>query len=215
MTDDANKIPFLYSIAQFVDRKIRSAIAQQPKTMPCSVVSVQKEYVTVKFETKSDYTIPNMKIPQARSAYVGEPTQKGDKGYAVPNDLYLGGISELGSGTANIAGRANLSSLVFHPVSQESYKARNYNQYTITGGPEGVLIRSSDLKTTIEIQANGDIKLTDSANHVIFLKADKKKIVIDPGPDLIYLGNDPDVGKPVYAFVSTEAGPSTKVKAQI
>jgi hypothetical protein len=111
------------------------------KGIPCHVVKVDKDIVTVHFDIQNNvWSVPEMKMPVAFSDYVRDPTQVGDKGYASPADFYLGGNSGLGGGVADFSPRGNLTTLVFHPMSKTTNEPRDYDQLTLTGGPHGVKI---------------------------------------------------------------------------
>jgi hypothetical protein len=138
---DSHKNPFQYRINSWVDKKINDHLQRVSKSIPCHVTKVDKDFVTVAFETHDKtLTPPTVKIPQSFSPYAREPTQVGDKGYAVPADYYLGGISGDAGGATNYYPRANLTTLSFQPISQKANPSRDYDQYTITGGPNGVQI---------------------------------------------------------------------------
>ena len=145
--------------------------------------------VTVKAEMQGNYTIPQITIPQAYSAWIREPTQVGDKGFAVSTDYYLGGQSGLGGGTANFRGRSNLTSLVFMPVSQKTFAvlpSRNLNAALIAG-PQGAVIQDQN--------GNSIVTVSDT------------KICLNPKTTsiMIYVGGDGSTGS--YAPLVTTSGP--------
>lgn len=158
MADNAQKQWMQKNLGNYVNNKTGAADQQTPKTMPCTVVSVEKSMVTVKFETQGNFTLPQMTIPVAMSDYARIPTQKGDKGYAVPNDFYMGGQSGQGGGTANYIRRGNLSTLCFHHVSNTDFSDVDYNAYTIQG-PNGVVLQSKDKSTTFTLTPGGNIHI--------------------------------------------------------
>ena len=73
--------------------------------------------------------------------------QPGDKGIVIPADTYLGGVSGQGGGIADLTPPANLSALVYLPISNTEWEAVNGNVVTIYG-PEGVTIRDQGSNTT-------------------------------------------------------------------
>jgi hypothetical protein len=58
----------------------------------------------------------------------------------VPSDYYLGGISGWGGGNTDYYPRGNLSTLSFQPISQTDNPTRDYDQHTIVGGPNGIIL---------------------------------------------------------------------------
>nr|WP_245168500.1 hypothetical protein [Enterobacter roggenkampii] len=73
--------------------------------------------------------------------------QPGDKGIVIPADTYLGGVSGQGGGVADLTPPANLSALVYLPISNTEWESVDGNVVTIYG-PEGVTIRDEGSNTT-------------------------------------------------------------------
>ena len=141
MADNALKAPLSTTIGRHVERRANDFIHPQSKGLPCRVVKVEKDILTIAFEGDNKvWNMPTRKIPQAISPYGRDPTQVGDKGYASPSDYHLGGISGLGKVKSSWQPRGNLTPLVFHPLSKENSESRNYNQLAHSGGPDGVKI---------------------------------------------------------------------------
>lgn len=123
--------------------RAKLAIQSLGRALPCRVVAVSGAIVTVAFEVNAaPWTLPNITIPKAESNWVRMPTQVGDKGYTVPADVYLGGISGLGGGTATMAPVGNLSALVFVPVSNQSSPPVDQNAAQVQG-PNGAIIQTT------------------------------------------------------------------------
>lgn len=134
--------PFHHSVNDFSSQRSNDFQLGMSKGIPCHVTAIDKDMVTVAFDTKNSvWTPPNMKMPQAFSTYGRDPTRVGDKGYAVPSDYQLGGNSGLGGGVADYSPRGNLTALVFHPMSNTGNESRDYDQLTHSGGKNGVMIR--------------------------------------------------------------------------
>jgi hypothetical protein len=181
---DSHKNPFQRNIDVWVDKKINDQLQRISKPIPCHVTAVDKDFVTVAFETHDNtFTPPTVKIPQSMSPYARDPTQVGDKGYAVPSNYYP---------------RGNLTPLSFQPISHTDTESRDYDQYTVTGGPNGVMITSKDKTHQI---------IVDTQNNRISV------IVPVDGKHWIFLGGDGKTGS--YSPVVTLAGPSVNVKARI
>jgi hypothetical protein len=123
---------------QWSQKRTNVVQEQMTKSIPCHVVAVDKDFITVAFEpTNGIFTPPTVKIPQSMSQYAREPTQVGDRGYAVPSDYYLGGVTGDAGGKTNFYPRGNLTAISFQPVSHTQNPDRDYNTLTHMGGPNG------------------------------------------------------------------------------
>jgi hypothetical protein len=127
-----------------------TAIQQIGRALPCSVVAVSGQIVTVKFEISTEFTIPQVTIPIAGAEYIRFPTQIGDKGFVLPADAYLGGISGLGGGVANLTPPMNLAALVFFPIGSKFFSSVNPNAVVIYG-PDGVVLRDTGSAAVITL----------------------------------------------------------------
>jgi hypothetical protein len=122
----------------WANKKVNTNIEKQAKSIPCHVTKVDKDFITVAFETQNGiFTPPTVKIPQSMSQYGRDPTQVGDKGYAVPGDYYLGGVTGDAGGNTNFYPRGNLTTLSFQHVSHKQNPDRDVDQLTHMGGPNG------------------------------------------------------------------------------
>lgn len=155
MPDNSQKTPLARSLNQFAERKVRGIIELLGKSLPASVVSVSGSIVTVKFEISGPYTLPNVTVPLAGPEYARPPTQKGDKGVVFSSDAYLGGMSGLGGGVADLSLRANLSSLVFFPIGNKGWTAPDDPNAYVIYGPDGVILRDTQSKTVFTLTAAG------------------------------------------------------------
>lgn len=171
MSNLAQKLPFQKAMNQFAERKVRDAIQIDGKSLPCSVVKLDGWIVEVKFEVNAaPYTLPNVTVPVASSLYDYLPLQVGDVGVVRAADARVSGISELGSGTANLSLAANLSSLVFEPIGKKSYTAPSNPNVRVVQGPNGVTIQDLDSDTTVVLtkteltmtRGSSVLKITDS-----------------------------------------------------
>lgn len=172
MPDNAQKTPLARSINRFAEEKILDAMQILGKALPCSVVAVAGQIVTVNFDLDAQpFTFPNVRMPIATWVYDWIPVQIGDKGVTIPSDVYLGGVSGLGGGVANLTQQANLSSLVFLPVGNAAWRPPGTapngpinSNVRVVQGPEGVLIRDMQGKCTIAVSftggRNGGITIT-------------------------------------------------------
>lgn len=153
MSDNAQTTPLAISLNLFAQRRALDAIQQLGKGLPCSIVSAVGQIVTVKFELQTINTLPNVTVPTAFSFYQMPPWQPGDKGVVLPADAYLGGISGLGGGTADLSLIGNLSALIFVPVANASWTSPNPNAHVIQG-PQGVILTNQP--STITLMLNGN-----------------------------------------------------------
>jgi hypothetical protein len=110
------------------------------------------------------FTLPKLVIPQAFSKYTREPTQVGDKGYAVPSDFSISPTDGVSGGTANMYPRGNLATHVFHPISNKNFDQRDPNQFLVTGGPSGHKTQTQDKSTFHLLDALNNIIHNSSAN---------------------------------------------------
>jgi hypothetical protein len=119
-------------------KRTNSVQENQSKSIPCHVQKIEKDFIHVAFETQNGiFTPPVVKIPQSWSQYSREPTQQKDKGYAVPSDYYLGGVTGDSGGNTNFYPRANLTALSFNGTSHTQNPDRDYDQLTHMAGPNG------------------------------------------------------------------------------
>ena len=138
---DSHKFPFQYQMNQWSQKRTNTAQERQAKSIPCHVTKVDKDFIYVAFETQNGiFTPPTVKIPQSMSQYGRDPTQVGDKGYAVPGDYYLGGVTGDSGGNTDFYPRGNLTTLSFQPVSHTQNPNRDYDQLTHMGGPNGWIV---------------------------------------------------------------------------
>lgn len=154
MADNALKTPLTKSLPRMADRKALEAINRTGRALPCSVTKVVGAIVTVKFEVQSGFTLSPVTMPLFGPEYIRYPIQKGDKGFTVPADVYLGGMSGLGGGTADMSQRGNLSTLVFFPIGSKNWTNVDPNAVTIYG-PNGVVFRDTNSKSSVILLPQG------------------------------------------------------------
>lgn len=119
------RTPLVNSLSRFAESKNADADQLAGKSLPASVVSVNGAIVTVKFEVQNTplgATLPNVTVPLIGPEYIRYPVQKGDKGFVVAADAYLGGVSGLGGGVASLVKQGNLAALVFAPLGNTAFK---------------------------------------------------------------------------------------------
>lgn len=155
MADNYDKLWVQKSANQLAINRAQQAIQKLGRALPCRVVEVSGSIVTVAFEVQgSPQTLPNITIPKAESTWIRMPTQVGDKGVTMPADAYLGGVSGLGDGVATTTQRANLTALVFVPVSNSSSGPIDPNMAQIQG-PAGVILQTADGNVALMLNEAG------------------------------------------------------------
>jgi len=143
-----NKLNFGRNMNQFTERKIQDALEVSGKVLPVTVIKRSGNMITVSFSlTKIPYTLPQVTIPIFGPQYIRYPMQPGDRGIVIPAGTYIGGISGQGGGTADLTPPANLSALVFLPISHTEWDPVDGDVLTLYG-PEGVTIRDAGSNTT-------------------------------------------------------------------
>jgi len=173
------KTPFARTITNKVQNEIADAGQLDHQSLPCRVIAVQPSgSVTVAFEIAGPIALPSVTIPQEISRYWRPPTQVGDKGVARAADAYLGGVSGLGGGVAQYMRKdANLSNLVFSPISNASFPTVDGNANVLTA-PNGAVIKDDTgasvftlTPTSITMSCGGHSIVISSAGVVIDGKA--------------------------------------------
>jgi len=173
---DHLRTPLAPALNAFAEKAINDAFQLTGKGLPCSVVSVSGSIVTVKFEVNSQFTLPDVTVPLFGPEYIRYPIQIGDKGAVVPFDAYLGGMSGLGGGVADLTQRANLSTLVFLPIGNKLWTSVDPNAVTIYG-PNGVVLRDNRSNSIITLTPTS---ITVVAPNQIQLKTGSTTLTITP-----------------------------------
>lgn len=154
MVNNVQKTPLTKSLNQFAKAKIQDAIQTTGRALPCSVVSVTGAIVKVKFEVQSGFTLPQVTVPLFGPEYIRYPIQPGDKGVVFAADAYLGGMSGLGGGVADLTPRNNLAALVFFPIGNKNWSVVDPQSVTVYG-PNGVVIRDMGSAVTLTLTPGG------------------------------------------------------------
>ena len=164
MGDNSLKTPLGTSLNAIAIQRAADAIQLTGRSLPASVVAVKGSIVTVKFElSQTSPTLPQVTIPLFGPEYIRYPIQgetspgKGDgtKGMVIPADAYLGGMSGLGGGVADLTQRANLTALVFMPIGNKGWKPPDDPQAVCVYGPNGVILRDAGNKSVVKITPTG------------------------------------------------------------
>ena len=142
------------------------AIQARGASLPCQVTVVTGSLVTVKFlvtipftnpatgETSS-YSLSPVQMPKAESEWIRMPTQVGDYGMTVPADTFLGGISGIGNGIADLSiDYGNLTTLVFVPVGSTAFQASPDGNKAWIYGPSGAILSDKAQTANVTVAAN-------------------------------------------------------------
>lgn len=144
----SQRLNFAKSMNNFAEVKIAEAMELVGKVLPATVVSQSGKMITVSFSlTNIPFTLPQVTIPLFGPEYVRYPMQPGDRGIVIPADTYIGGMSGLGGGVADLTQPTNLSALVYLPISNTEWQDVDGQVVTVYG-PEGVTLRDSGSNTT-------------------------------------------------------------------
>lgn len=169
MADNAYKIPLAVSLDRLSRERSNDATQLLGKELPCHVTKVTGQIVTVSFDVKSPFTLQQVEMPIDTSINDWIPVQVGDKGIARTADVYLGGVSGLGTGVADLSRRAPLTMLVFHPTSNVAWTPPGgdaFKNYRIIQGPDGVRIQDKAGQSVVTINASGVTVVTQGTASV-------------------------------------------------
>lgn len=166
MASNAQKTHLTDELNQFATQKAAKAIQLLGKSLPCQITKVAGSIVTVKFLLRNvPFTLPTVTIPVASPQYVRWPLQIGDPGLTVAADAYLGGVSGLGGGIADLTAPANLTALFFVPLGNVSFPPPEDPNKIILYGPDGAVLRTLDKSVSITLAkgANPAINVVGTA----------------------------------------------------
>lgn len=139
---NSQKIPFLKTMANMIQAQTDDRFAVSGRSLPCHVVAVKGQIVTVQFDMLPDgIQYPEITIPIAVSPYIHYPIQEGDKGVTVAADVSLRGISGLGTGIASKSFSGSLTPLFFIPLSNAGWEEEDPNK-VVVAGPAGVTLKT-------------------------------------------------------------------------
>ena len=161
MASNAQTTPFGLSQNRFARQKALDVIQQTGRSLPCTVTNVRASIVTVSFQISTVTLLP-VTIPIIGSEYVRLPIQIGCQGFTLASDAYLGGVSGLGGGVADLTQRANLTALVFAPIGNVNFSSVDPNAVTIYG-PNGVVMRDTGSDSVVTVTP-GSIVMVSNGN---------------------------------------------------
>lgn len=166
MASNVQKTPMVRSLLDLGRASAGNAQELTGKSLPCSVTSVTGSIVRVKFEVAAgELTLPQVTMPVFGPEYIRYPIQIGCKGLAVSADAFLGAMSGLGTGVADLSTQPNLSTLFFMPLGNANFFSVDANKVVIYG-ENGAIMRNRTGSTNITL-TDDSIILTVGAHSVV------------------------------------------------
>lgn len=160
---NGQKFPFLKAFNNAVHTATEDRAAIEGRSLPCHVVAVTGQIVTVQFDMLPDgMQYPQVTIPIATFEYIRYPIQIGDKGVTVAADVSLRGISGLGTGIASRSLTLSLVPLFFVPLSNAGWTKEDPNKIVLYG-PDGVILKTADGASSITVEPG---KITEKADAI-------------------------------------------------
>lgn len=163
MVDTAQKVPIARTLNQWAGRRVQGALTELGYALPAKVTAVNNSIVTVSIllqnAKSSPYTIPGITCPIGGPMWARAPTQVGDLGVCLSADAYIGGVSGLGGGNADLIKRGNLSTLIFFPIGNSNWTPTDDPNSWVIYGPDGVIIRDSQKKAILQVSSSGVVTI--------------------------------------------------------
>ncbi|HAT7488682.1 TPA: phage baseplate protein [Enterobacter asburiae] len=160
---NGQKFPFLKALKNTIHTATEDRAAIEGRSLPCHVVAVTGQIVTVQFDMLPDgMQYPQVTIPIATFEYIRYPIQVGDKGVTVAADVSLRGISGLGTGIASRSLTLSLVPLFFVPLSNAGWTKEDPNKI-ILYGPDGAILKTADGASSITVEPG---KITEKADAI-------------------------------------------------
>jgi len=185
---------------------------QTPQEIPVTIAKVNNdETVNVNAETQGppNWTIDKFTVAQDYGEWIRPPNVVGTKGVLTSAaSYYTGGMTNLGGGTANYRDRANMTTMLFRPVSNTKFATNNNRNFnaTLISGPQGAVI--NDAKNITNITVNGSIITISASSGSVQIELTASAIYVNPGSGNVYLGAGSGGS---FANVETTSGPSPNV----
>ncbi|MGA7539948.1 MAG: hypothetical protein WBW93_14405 [Steroidobacteraceae bacterium] len=170
---DAQKTPLSRTLSSLATQQALNEIQQLGLRLPGHVVAVNGAIVTVAFDVEG-ITLPQVTMAAQMSKYMRAPIQVNDLGYATTADAYLGGVTGLGGGTADLTQRGNLSALVWVPVGNKAWSTPDptasvmtsaNGEFVVSVGNSGITMSYSGT-TLLQIDTSGNVTI----NGRVFLE---------------------------------------------
>jgi hypothetical protein len=217
-SDNSRKTPLVASLNTIAAQRAADAVFAQSREYPGRVESTNGQLVTASFQVfgqpfaGTSGTLKNVTVPIATSVYDWIPLQPQDLGVFKKSDVYLGGISGLGGGTADYTPRGNLSTLFFVPVSNKAWTvpsvANGDTAIRVSQGPHGFGAQDTQGNTTLLLDGqNSKVTVAVKNGATVVIEGTKVTITVPSGGKVIATAG----GTPHP--VLTETGPSPVLSA--
>ena len=165
MGGNYRRTPIGASLPRIARETADTQLQKTAKALPCTVVSVNGQFVTVKFEVDAGpFTLQNITIPINTSKYDWIPVQSGDTGYTQPANVALANISGVTTSIPALVQSGNLTGLAFQPAARKQFTAVNSNQRVVQG-PAGARVQTLDGAVIIEV---GETVATITIGSLVF-----------------------------------------------
>lgn len=149
---NAQKTPFISTLSEMMKESDRSQAELKGRELPCHVVAVMGQIVTVQFEMLPEgINFPQVTIPVATFPYIRYPIQVGDRGVTVAADVSLRGISGLGTGMASLSYSMSLTPLFFVPIANTDWSKEDPNKIVLYG-PDGAILKTEDGASSVTVE---------------------------------------------------------------
>lgn len=150
---NSQKFSYLNSLSNLVHAATEDADAIKGRALPCHVVAVAGAIVTVQFDIlPGAVQFPQVTIPVMGFEYIRYPIKSGDKGVTISADVSLRGISNLGTGMADLSVPASMTALFFVPLASANWPAEDPDKVTVYA-PNGALIKTQDGESLVNVES--------------------------------------------------------------
>lgn len=167
MSGNQQKTPLAQNLNRWGRQVSESAIQKLGKALPATIAKVIGNMITANYEITGTLKPPQVTMAPLMSRYLRYPLQNGDPGMTLPGDAFMGGMTGLGGGVADPTQRGNLATSTWHPVSNTDWPAVDPKQTTITGGPNGLLLRSDESGAATVLLTNTEISAACAGHTVV------------------------------------------------
>ncbi|HBA7888584.1 TPA: phage baseplate protein [Escherichia coli] len=138
-------------LSTLIDEHTRSRMDMKGRELPCHVVDVSGQIVTVQFDMLPEgINFPQIKIPVATFPYIRYPIQPGDRGVTISADVSLRGVSGLGTGMATLSYSMSLTPLFFVPLANKDWSDED-PQKIVLYGPDGAILKTEDGSSSVTV----------------------------------------------------------------
>lgn len=190
---DQQKTPLSRTLTALAKSQAQDNTAKIGLRLPGHVTAVSGAIVTVSFD--AGIPVQQMSMAVATSKYCRVPIQPGDEGFATTADAYLGAVTGLGGGAANLTQRGNLAALVWVPLGNTGWASVD---------PTATHLESANGEFTVDVSNTG-IKM--AYNGTVLLEVNSSSQVLINSR--VFLNHDHTAGTYVAGTtaVTGDSGP--------